>query len=351
MFQFVPDIFIWKEKIMRIKYRLNKLICIVLMATLCLSLCGCSLRKKDDGKLKIVTTLFPQYDFARQIVGDKGNVELLLSPGLEAHSYDPTPSDIVEINECDIFIYTGDNMEVWAEDILGSLEKKINILDVSEGIELIKMDEEHNHVDEDEHDTDSEEAGEAEHDETEENHDSHNHVYDPHIWTSPVIAKQMVQNILEEIVKVDPENEDYYRENAEKYIKDLEELDEDFRELINEADIKTIYFADKFAMYYFVEEYGLEYVSAYDSCSSETEPSAKLVAKMVDEVKENDVKAIYYAELSNHKAANTISKETGTEKLLLHSCHNVSKDEFNQGVTYLSLMKQNLENLKIGLIK
>lgn len=227
-------------------------------------------------------------------------------------------------------------MEVWVEEILGSIEKSINVLDVSKGIELVKMEEEHNQEDIDE---------------DKESNASHNHVYDPHIWTSPVIAKQMVSNILDAIIEVDSENAEYYRENADAYLNKLDELDTKFRNLVEEADFKTIYFADKFAMYYFVEEYDLDYVSAYDSCSSETEPSAKLVAKMVEEVKENNVKAIYYAELSNHKAADTISKETGVKELLLHSCHNVSKDEFNKGVTYISLMEQNFENLKVGLFK
>ena len=335
----------------------RKIICITMILTLIFSLNACSVKIKDDGKLNIVTTLFPQYDFARQIVGDKGTVEILLSPGIEAHSYDPTPADIIKINESDLFIYTGENMEVWAADIINSLENEVNILNVSEGIELIKSEDEHSHEEVSEEENHNEESHEDNHtedthiEELGEDEHSHNHVYDPHIWTSPVIAKQMVNNILEEIVKEDPENEAYYRENAEKYIEQLDELDSEFRTLADEADIKTIYFADKFAMYYFVEEYGFSYVSAYDSCSAETEPSAKLVAQMVDEVKENEVKAIYYAELSNHKAADTISKETNADKLLLHSCHNVSKDEFNKGVTYVSLMKQNLENLKVGLYK
>lgn len=311
---------------MKLTSRLKKITCIVIIINLIFSVSACSVSSNDNVKLNVVTTLFPQYDFAKQIVGDKGNVELLLSPGIEAHSYDPTPADIIKINESDLFIYTGENMEVWAADIIESLENEVNVLNVSEGIELIESEDEHNH-------------------------DGHNHIYDPHIWTSPVIAKQMLNNILEEIIKEDPENEAYYRENANKYLKELDELDSQFRTLSDEADIKTIYFADKFAMYYFVEEYGFSYASAYDSCSAETEPSAKLVAKMVDEVKKNQVKAIYYAELSNHKAADTISKETKADKLLLHSCHNVSKDEFNKGVTYVSLMKQNLENLKIGLYK
>ena len=311
----------------------KKLIIIAVSCLIIMSLTSCGTKKKDNGKITIVTTLFPQYDFAKQIAGDKANVTLLLSPGIEAHSYDPTPSDIVDINESDLFIYTGDNMETWASKIIASLEKNVNILDVSTGIKLTKTEEEH--------------EGEEEHED--EHEDEHEHIYDPHIWTSPVNAKIMVQNIIDELVEIDPDNGDYYKKNGEAYLNELTELDSDFRETIDNADIKTLYFADKFAMYYFVNEYGLDYVSAYDSCSSETEPSAKLVAKMVDAVKADSAPAVFYAELSNHKAADTISKEAGTKELLLHSCHNVSKDEFKSGATYISIMRQNLENLKEGL--
>lgn len=317
---------------MNIEFLLKRIIMAVSVFTILVSTSACGrLEKRDPDKLFIVTTLFPQYDFAKHIVGDKGEVKLLLSPGLEAHSYDPAPADIVDINESDLFIYTGDEMETWAADIIKSLERKTDILDVSEGIDLVK--EEHNH---EEHDH-------------EEHNKEHEHIYDPHIWTSPVNAMIMVENILDELIRIDGENEDYYRENADKYLKELEELDKDIREVVDNSQIKTIFFADKFAMYYFVNEYGLEYISAYDSCFAETEPSAKLVASIIDEVRECNATAIFYAELSNHKSADTISEETGSKALLLHSCHNVSKKEFRNKETYLSLMRKNLENLKTGL--
>lgn len=305
-------------------------ICIFTMLV-SISACG-RLEKRNPDKLFIVTTLFPQYDFARHIAGDKAEVKLLLSPGLEAHSYDPTPADIVDINESDLFIYTGDEMEAWVADIIKSLENEVNVLDVSSGIDLVKEDAEEEAYNHEAH-----------------NHKEHEHIYDPHIWTSPINAMIMVEDILDELIRIDSDNEDYYRENADKYLKELEQLDKDIREVVENAQIKTIFFADKFAMYYFVNEYGLDYISAYDSCSAETEPSARLVADIIDEVRECNANTIFYAELSNHKAADTISEETGRKALLLHSCHNVSKKEFKSGVTYLSLMRQNLENLKVGL--
>lgn len=324
-----------------------KMVALMMICLLTFPLSSCGKADKRDGKLLIVTTLFPQYDFAKQIAGDKAEVKLLLSPGTEAHSYDPTPSDIVDINESDLFIYTGDYMETWAAKIIKGLEKDVNILDVSDKVEIIKTEDEESHSHSEEEHIYSEEN--IDDNEENEGHSGHNHIYDPHIWTSLSNAKIMVQNIVDELVKIDSENEDYYRANGEKYLLELTELDNRFKEVVENSDIKTIYFADKFAMYYFVKDYGLDYVSAYDSCSSETEPSAKLVAEMIDEVKENNAPAIYYAELSNHKAADTISKETGAKEYLLHSCHNISKDEYKNGVTYISLMEQNLENLKKGL--
>ncbi len=311
----------------KIKALLSILVLCVIAVT------GCKSDKSGDSeKLSIITTLFPQYDFARQIVGDKADVTLLLSPGVEAHSYDPTPADIVKINKADIFIYTGDNMESWAADILSGIDNEnLDVLDVSKGIKLVKTEEEHS-------------------DEEDEDEDAHEHEYDPHIWTSPVNAITMVENILNELVKTDPDNKEYYKENAAKLTKDLNELDSEFKEVVKNADIKTIYFGGRFAMYYFAKEYGLQYEAAFDSCSSETEPSAKRVARIINDMKADNAAVIYYEELVDPKSAKSIAEATGAETLLLHSCHNVSKEEMDAGVTYVSLMKQNVKNLKEGLI-
>lgn len=286
---------------------------------------GCGTAKRGDGKLTVVTTLFPQYDFVRQIAGDKVNVKLLLQPGIEAHSYDPSPSDLVAVNESDLFIYTGKYMETWAADMISSLERDVTVLDLSKDITL--AEEEHG----------TEESG------------GHEHIYDPHIWTSLENACIMVSDIAGTLSELDPENEKYYLENSERYISELRLLESQFQEIAANADHKTIYFGGKFAMYYFTEELGLDYISAFDSCTSETEPSARLVAKIVDAVKEDRVPVVYYEELSNHKAADAICAETGAEALLLHSCHNISKEEYQAGVTYLSLMRQNRDNLIEGL--
>lgn len=312
---------------------LKRIIYIAMLTAVMLGLTSCSgnEKEKDTDKLAIVTTLFPDYDFARQIAGDKADVTLLLDPGVEAHDYDPSPADIIAINESDLFIYTGDNMEQWAKSIIDSLDKdSVTVVDASEGITLVKSTEEI-------HDDN---AGEA---------DEHSHEYDPHIWTSPKNAITMVNTILEAIVKKDPKNEDYYRKNADNYIGELRELDAEFKEIVEKAEYKTIYFGGRFALIYFAQDYGLGYMAAFDSCSSETEPSAKLVTNIIDAMKKSGSSVVYYEELTDPKAAEAIADETGGTTLLLHSCHNVSAEDFKNGATYVSLMKQNAENLKIGL--
>ncbi|HAS78369.1 MAG TPA: ABC transporter substrate-binding protein [Ruminococcus sp.] len=287
----------------------------------------------DSGKIKISATLFPQYDFARQIAGDKAEITLLLPSGMDSHSYEPTPADIININKSDLFIYTGEYLESWANDIVGDIDTdKTHVLDVSSGIQLVKEEDEHHHDDEDEH-----------------HEEEHHHEYDPHIWTSPVIAMQMADNIAEALCETDSVNSDYYKQNAENYKKQLQELDSEFREIVADGKRNTIYFGGKFALYYFTQEYGLDYVSAFDSCSGETEPSAKVMSEMISSIKENNIPVIYYEEIAEPTVANMIADETGAKPLLFHSCHNVTPEDFRNGVTYIDLMKQNAVNLREGL--
>lgn len=305
-------------------------ICALFLSAMLCSLTACSKEEKTETqeKLSVITTLFPDYDFAKQIAGDKAEVKLLLNPGVEAHDYDPSPSDIIAMNKADLFIYTGDDMEVWVSSILESVDtEKVRVVDTSNGISMIES------IDDKEED-----GGNA-----------HAHEHDPHIWTSPKNAITMMNTILSAFIKEDPKNKEYYEKNAQNYISQIQTLDKEFQEIVANAEYKTIYFGGKFAMVYFVKEYGLAYMSAFDSCSSETEPSAKLVTNIVDAMKKNGAKVVYYEELTDPKAAEAIAQEIGGTTLLLHSCHNVSAEDFENGATYVSLMKQNAENLKIGL--
>ncbi|MEG1548308.1 MAG: metal ABC transporter substrate-binding protein [Clostridia bacterium] len=305
---------------------MKRIVSVILVSLFILSCAiGCAARPAPDG-VTIVATLFPQYDFARAIAGDRATVTLLLPPGVESHSYEPTPRDVINISSATLFVYTGEYMEPWAKQL--SAQAK-NVVDASSGLIL---DAEHQHADDD-----------AEHDE-------HSHGgYDPHIWTDPTMAAVMVDNIAVALMACDKANADYYRANADTYIEKLYKLDEDISTAVSEFTNRTVCFGGRFAMHYFAKRYELTPLAAYDSCSSETEPSAKAVAQIIDAVRSQHIKAIYYEELVDPKVARSIAAEAGCEPLLLHSCHNLSREEFDAGETYLSLMYKNLENLKKGL--
>lgn len=301
--------------------------------------------EKEPAKITIVATLFPQYDFARQIAGEYAKVVLLLPPGTESHSYDLRPADMITIKECDMFIYTGKYMEVWAQSIIDSLDDTVAVVDASERIELVREEDYgiggHTH----EHDADNgNESGDDEKPAR-----AHHHEYDPHIWTNPVYAMQMVENIAEALCGTDPAHAAQYRENAGEYIGRLKELDAAFREVAQNTEQNTIYFGGRFAMSYFVREYGFDCVSAYHDCSAESEPSISSVMKLIDEMTEHGAKAVYYEELTDPKVARTVAEETGTQLILLHSAHNVTRREFESGISYLDIMWQNVDNLKEGL--
>ena len=296
--------------------------CILLfMACMLLSGCSASAPPQDD-KLQIVATLFPQYDFAREICGDKAHIKLLLPPGADSHAYEPTPSDIVTIANADLFLYTGDDMEPWASRLTENVSGKV--VNVSVGTAMASED----HT----HDAPS----------------SHAHAdIEPHIWTNPQNAIRMTENILEAICEKDAANKDYYSQNASSYIEKLTKLDADFEHVVKNAKRKTLYFGGHFALRHFTERYGLSYKAAFDSCSGEAEPSAQVLTEIIDAMRQDEIPVIYFEELSTPRAAEMIAKETGAKMLLFHSCHNISSAE--SGETYLSLMQKNLENVKIGL--
>lgn len=292
-------------------------------------------KEKSDEKLQVVTTLFPQYDFVRQIGKDKVNVTLLLPNGEEAHAYEPTPQDMIRVRQSDMFIYTGEEMEQWAAQLVPALEDEgIGVIDLSQCVTLLSEEEENEHSEEEEH---------------EHGHEEHHHTYDPHIWTSPVNAMKMVEEISGQLQACDPENAWFYEENASEYLAQLKNLDEQIRTLVDSTSNHTIYFGGRFALHYFFHEYGLEEIAAYDSCGEEAEPNAKRITTIIEKMKANDAKVIFYEELIDPKAARIISQQTGAQVFLFHSCHNVTKEEMEQSATYLSLMEQNLEYLKEAL--
>ncbi len=308
--------------------KLIKYLAVMLCVCFVFGFAGCTKGEENpdnSGKLSIVCTLFPQYDFARTVAGDKAEVTLLLTPGTDSHSYDPSPVDMVRINKCDLFIYTGDLMESWATDVVAGLEKNVTVLNVSEGLVLSAVENGHEHDGEDEH------------------------AVDPHVWTDPMNAAEITRKIAANLCEIDPENAEYYKSNEEIYLRKLAALDGEISKITASAGNKKIIMCDRFAMHYFCKRYSLEYVAAFDSCTSDTEPSPSVIVEITNEVKENNIPAVFAAELSNRKVADAVAAQTGAKVLELHSCHNLSAADFNAGETYLTLMQRNAENLRIAL--
>lgn len=306
--------------------------------------------QEGKGKLEVVTTLFPTYDFAKQIGKEKVNVSLLLPAGVESHTFEPKPQDVVKINKADVFIYTGKYMEPWAEDLLkGVSNKNLAVVDSSWGIELIVEDdhEEEGDHQEDEHHDDGEDH-DGEHAEEHE-HGHHHGGKDPHIWVDLANDQIMVDTIAKALAEKDPANSEFYLNNAKEYKLKLADLDRRFKETLSTAKHKTIIYGGHFAFGYFAKRYGLEHDSPYEGFSPNAEPSPKAIAELINKLKSSGIKVIYYEELLDPKVARTISQETGAKLELLHGAHNVSKDELTKGVTFLNIMEDNLEKLKVGL--
>ncbi|MDR1915233.1 MAG: zinc ABC transporter substrate-binding protein [Synergistaceae bacterium] len=492
---------------------MRKLISILLSALLmatAFSLCGQAAAPAASGKkLSVVTTIFPPYDFVRAVAGDNAEITMLLRPGTESHSYDPTPQDILKIKNCDVFIYGGGESDEWVEGVLESTDtSKMKIIALMDCVDVVEEEivegmqdeEEHSH-DEDFEDSDVkdrptfadwkgdwqsgypyvlngalDEAFEhkAEEDDSKTAEDykkyyadayrieynrividddtityytdkevakvkyeykgvvillnksgqkrvryqfqavgetngapkylqlsdhliapgerpehfhlynnndgfeklskefdnwptfypssmtgadimaelkghDHEEEYDEHVWTSPANAKKIVQKICDTLVGLDSANANVYKNNTSAYIKKLDELDKAFKDVVKGAARKTLVFGDRFPFRYFADAYGLKYFAAFPGCSTETEASAATVAFLIDKVKAERIPVVFYIELSNEKIADTICEATGAKKLLLHASHNITRDDFRKGLTYLDIMTANVDTLKEAL--
>lgn len=310
---------------------ISVILCMAAVLAVCCS-CGKTETKKDDGKLNVVTTIFPPYDFAKNAGGEYVNVSMLLKPGMESHSYDPTPQDIIKIQECDLFIYTGGESDEWVKDILESSDKKpkkvLAMMDIADTVE--------------------EETVEGMEKEEEEN-DGDEIEYDEHVWTSPKNAINITASITNALCQLDENHQASFTQNMMAYRRELLQLDNSFREVADNAKRKTIVFGDRFPFRYLADEYDLKYYAAFPGCSAETEPSPSTVSFLIDKVREEKIPVVFSIEFSNGKVADTICESTGAKKLTLHSCHNVTQDEFDSGISYLSLMQKNVQALKEAL--
>ncbi len=303
--------------------------------------CGApAAREEESGRMQVITTIFPQYDFVRQIAGGQADVRMLLKPGEEIHSYEPTPQDIRDIQNCDLFICVGGENDVWVEEILEAMGEEapetLRLMDMVEvyseetieGMQEEKGAHEHGHDHEEDHD--HEEA-------------------DEHVWTSPVNAAVITARIAEAMEEKDPANAALYRENAKAYIGELKRLDDSFRRLTESAVRRTLVFGDRFPLRYFAEEYGLDYYAAFPGCSADCEPSAATMAFLINKVRQEQIPVVFCIEFSNGNIARAICETTGAAPMTFYSCHNVTADQMKAGVTYIDMMEDNLLVLEKAL--
>ena len=242
------------------------------------------------------------------------NVEMLISPGNEVHTFEPTPQDIINISKCDLFIYNGAESDEWVNTVLEGLGKEIKTVKMMDFVEF---------------DTD--------------------HIHDEHIWTSPENALKIAEGIAEKLCDIDSENKEYYQQNLNDYKAELTKLDETFREIVGGSKRNVMIFADRFPMKHFVESYGLDYYSVYPGCAEDTEPSAAAVSTAIDKVKAENIPVVFKIELSNDNIAKTVSEATDAEIKTFHTCHNLSVEDFESGETYLTLMNKNAKVLEEAL--
>ena len=289
---------------------------------------GESFRYEKNG-VSVVATSFAPYDFSRQIADKSADVTMLLAPGEESHTYEPSPGDIMKIKDCDVFIYGGGESEKWVDSILESVESDIEIIRMMDVAELCETEHSHDEHEEHNHDEEAE--------------------YDEHVWTSPVNAIEIVKAISDALIKVDGENSDVYKTNTEKYINKLFVLDESIETVVNSADKNIIVIGDRFPLVYFTERYDLHYESAFPGCSAQTEANPATIARLINTVETEEISTVFKVDLSSGNVAETISESTDAQVGTLYSCHVISADDYIAGETYISLMQRNLEALKIAL--
>jgi|WetSurMetagenome_2_1015567.scaffolds.fasta_scaffold03830_8 zinc transport system substrate-binding protein len=327
---------------LRLMKRMTICLCLIFLA---LTVSSCSIDDKEKNteanRIRVVVSLYPLYDFAKNIGGERVDVSLLLPPGEEPHSFDPRPADILNLNKADIFIYTNIYMEPWVCDIIKSIDnKKVMLIDSSRGIVFMGEEgsdapgkEADDHVNHGPHDGDT--------------HDDHSGT-DPHVWLDLDNAAKMVDNIRDALMQKDPGGRDYYQKNADNYKASLRKLDMKFRKSLESCKQNIFINGGHFAFGYLAKRYGLVYLSAY-GFSPDAEPTPGQIVKITSLLRKHNLKYIYHEELLMPRVARTIAQETGAQLLFLHGAHNINKEDFSKGISFIEIMEKNLENLKKGL--
>lgn len=291
----------------------------VLICLLCaVLLCGCSVNdmSKKTQKPTVVATIFPLYDFARQICGDKADVRMLIKPGCEVHSYDPLPSDMAAVYNSDLFIYIGGESDKWVETMLD--DNSINSLSFLNEQHHSEHQNEHSHTDE-------------------------------HIWTSPETAILMLEKICQEIVSLDGENELYYKENCDEFVKQIKIAAQETKETVSQYENPFILVADRFPFAHFTGYYGIGHSAAFSGCAVSTDISMKTMSRLTKEIEQRDINTVFVTELSNQNIARALNEQLGVQIVELHSAHNVSADDFSSGISYVDIMYRNKQALERGL--
>ena len=344
---------------------MNKIISRILVLVMLFSLAFAGVSFSEEKKITVVTTIFPVYDWVREVVGDNDHVEItmLLDNGVDLHSYQPSAADIMKVATCDMFVYVGGESDEWVEDALAeSVVPGMKVVDLLQAMgDDIKMEEivegmEHEH-DGDDHDHDADEhGGEApEHEADEEEHDhGHEEEADEHVWLSLKNAQKLVRVIADALTEVDPANADSYQENAVAYIERLSDLDARYAAVRETADFDTVLFGDRFPFRYLVDDYDLNYYAAFSGCSAESEASFKTVVFLAGKVDELGLTTVLTIEGSDHRIAETIVGNTeakAAKVLSLDSLQSTMGADVKNGATYLGVMEANLEVLKQALTK
>ncbi len=272
---------------------------------------------RKSERFSIVATSFPAYDFARAVAGDAANVKMLIPPGVEIHDFEPTPQDIIDIEESDLFIYNGGESDEWVEGVVKNT-KTGETFKMMDHADLLLED--------------------GEDDE-----------YDEHVWTSLKNAIKIINAIKDKLIDLYPENQKVFEENAKDYTDKLSALDSEYAEIVQNSNNDTLVFGDRFPLLYFVNDYGLDYLAAFPGCSEETEPSSETVATLIKKIKNDNIPVVFKLKMSGGSIAETIARETGAKILEFDAAHTISPDDFANNRTYLDIMKKNLEPLKEAL--
>lgn len=325
------------SKFAAIKKAAVAVICVLSVVIYILFMFYGSYNTYEKNKTTVVATTFAQYDFARQIVGENAEVIMLLSPGEESHTYEPTPNDILKIKNCDVFVYGGGESDAWVDSLLDSIEGNIQIVKMMEIVDLCE-NEPSNEINKD-------------HNYEHSHEDENGHEYDEHVWTSPLNAIKISESICDKLCIVDSKNSSEYRENLKKYVAELENLDEEFNSLMSKRVRDFVVIGDRFPLRYLTIQYDLDYYAAFSGCSAQVEANPVQISLLCDKVKNENVPVVFKVDLSKGEVAGTISEQTGARVETLYSCHVISADDFKNGETYISLMYRNLDAIEMALLK